>query len=240
MGCSLRREHETVANLKREFTPNQVFVGLPWKNVRPRYERIISKLEGKYPLHFTIVGRNDGQDAGDLLEIIKQRISSSSYAIFDATGGNANVSLEFGYAEGIEVPRAIYLSAHKSAQKSLAGDPIISDLHGQRRVQYKNEATLSKELHRFCRSHPYTARFEKALSDAVKGLTKGKKKRARALAIKTIRALDGKDKMRRAELVQLLQAREYHEWEVEFILKKLHVSGVVKCTVGKYSEAYIA
>jgi hypothetical protein len=229
-----------MAGSKRVFIPNQVFVGLPWKNVRPRYERIISKLEAKYPLHFTIVGRNDGQDAGDLLEIIKQRISSSSYAIFDATGGNANVSLEFGYAEGIEVQRAIYLSAHKSAQKSLAGDPIISDLYGQRRVQYKNEATLSKELHKFCRAHPYTARFEKALGDAMKGLAKGKKKRARALAIKTVRALDGKDKVRRAELFQLLQAREYEEREVEFILKKLHSSGIVKCTVGKYSEAYIA
>jgi hypothetical protein len=230
-----------VTSSKREFIPNQVFVGLPWKNVRAKYERIISKLdEAKYPLYFTIVGRNDGQNAEDLLEIIKQRISSSSYAIFDATGGNANVSLEFGYAEGIEVPRAIYLSAHKSAQKSLAGTPIISDLYGKRRVQYKNEGTLSKELHKFCRDHPYTTRFEKALTDALKGLSKGTKKRARALAIKTVRALDGKDRMRRAELVQLLQAREYEEQEAEFILKKLHSSGVVKCSVGKYSETYIA
>jgi hypothetical protein len=46
--------------------------------------------------------------------------------------------------------------------------------------------------------------------------------------------------MRRAELVQLLQAREYEEREAEFILKKLHAFGVVKCSVGKYSEAYIA
>lgn len=138
-----------MAGKNREFTPNQVFVGLPWKNVRPRYERIIQKLEKKYPLYFTIVGRDDGQDAKALFEVIKVRIASSSYAVFDATGGNANVSLEYGYAEGMEVPRAIFLSAHKAAQKASAGDPIISDLTGMRRVQYKTEATLASELQNF-------------------------------------------------------------------------------------------
>jgi hypothetical protein len=97
-----------MALIKRKFIPNQVFVGLPWRIVRPKYERIISALEKKYPLHFTIVGRDDNQDAEALFEVIKGRIMSSSYALFDATGGNANVSLEYGYAEGIEVPRAIF------------------------------------------------------------------------------------------------------------------------------------
>ena len=134
-----------MATSNREFIPNQVFIGLPWKNVRPKYDRIIPKLEKKYPLYFTIVGRDDGQDARALFEVIKSRIAASSYAVFDATAGNANVSLEYGYAEGIEVPRAIFLSAHKAAQKVSAGDPIISDLTGMRRVPYN-----------------YTKRFEKA------------------------------------------------------------------------------
>ena len=100
-----------MAKTQREYIPNQVFVGLPWKTVRPKYERAIKKLESQFPLYLTIVGRNDSQQAGDLFEIIKQRIATSSYAVFDATGGNANVSLEYGYAEGIEVPRAIFVSA---------------------------------------------------------------------------------------------------------------------------------
>ena len=37
--------------------PNQVFLGLPWKTVRPKYERITQKLRKKYPLSFVIVGR---------------------------------------------------------------------------------------------------------------------------------------------------------------------------------------
>ncbi len=229
-----------MAGAKREFTPNQVFVGLPWKNVRPKYERIIAKIKKKYPLHFAIVGRDDGRDAQNLFEIIKGRISSSSYAIFDATGGNANVSLEYGYAEGIEIPRAIFLSARKAAQQQSPGGPIISDLLGMRRVQYKTDKTLTAELQKLCRDHDYTKRFEKALRTALKGMSKGTKKRGRTLALKLVRALDNKTKMRRSELVQHLQAQGYKESEIDSLLKKLNGLGILKCSVGKYSEAYIA
>lgn len=229
-----------MATTKREPIPNQIFVGLPWKNVRPRYEKVIAKLRNRYPLYFTIVGRNDGQDAESLFEVIKARIESSSYAVFDATGGNANVSLEYGYAEGTEVPRAIFLSAHKASQKGLASDPIISDLTGMRRVQYKTETSLSRELGKLAAGHDYTKRFENALNSIVKGWSKGDKKRSRALALKLVRALDGKAKMRRADLVQHLQAQSYNKHETDHMLKALHSEGVLKCTVGKYSEVYVS
>lgn len=225
---------------KRNFIPNQVFVGLPWKTVKPKYERIIENLAKKYPLHFTIVGRNDGQDAGALFQIIKDRIGSSSYAVFDATGGNANVSLEFGYAEGLNVPRAIFLSAHKAARRSSGAEPIISDLTGMRRVPYKTEKALAAALSSLCRDHDYTKRFEKALGTTLRGLSKGEKKSGRTLALKLVRALDGKAQMRRAELVQHVQAEGYMEGQIERVLKGLHRSGVLKCTVGKYSDAYVA
>ncbi len=229
-----------MATLKRSFIPNQVFVGLPWKTVRPKYERAIDKLEKKYPLHFSIVGRNDGQDAKALFEVIKERIASSSYAVFDATGANANVSLEYGYAEGVDLPRAIFLSDHKAAQRTTAGSPIISDLTGMRRVQYKTEAALQKELEKLSREHDYSKRFEKALKAGLKNSSRGAKKRGRALALKLVRALAGKSKMRRAELVQHLQAQGYQETEVDAMLKTLHSAGVMKCTVGKYSDTFIA
>ena len=229
----------TVMAKKRQFIPNQVFVGLPWKTVRPKYLRVIDKLSKRYPLYFTIVGRDDGQDAKALFEVIKERIGASSHAVFDATGGNANVSLEFGYAEGIEVPRSIFLSDHKASAKD-ASSPIISDLTGMRRVHYKTEKRLAAEMDKLSKEHDYTKRFEKALSAALKGKSKGEKKSGRALALKLVRALNGKTKMRRAELVQHGQAEGYGEAEIDKILKKLHASGVLKCTVGKYSEAYVA
>lgn len=38
--------------------------------------------------------------------MIKERLFSSSLAVFGVTGGNANVSLEFGLAEANEIPCA--------------------------------------------------------------------------------------------------------------------------------------
>jgi hypothetical protein len=228
-----------MAIASRQFVPNQVFLGLPWKNVRPRYERVIAKLEKKFPIYLTIVGRNDAQHAEDLFEIIKNRIASSSHAIFDATGGNANVSLEYGYAEGVGVPRVLFLSTHGAAQRT-AGSPIISDLGGQRRIQYKTEKSLSNELHKFCREHAYTIRFEKALTSALKGLSKGAKKSGRALALKLVRVLDGEVEIRRADLVQRLQAQGYAGSEIEALLKKLHAARVINCSVGRESKVRIA
>lgn len=229
-----------MARSNKEAIPNQVFVGLPWKNVRQKYDRIIRELEKKFPLHFTIVGRDDSQDATNLFALIKERIASSSCAVFDATGGNANVSLEYGYAEGIEVPLFLFLSAHKAAQKNRVENPIISDLVGTRRVEYKTERTLSVELHKLCREHDYTKRFEKAVTLAARGKRQGPKKRTRTLTRKIIRVLDGKKKVRRADLILELQTQGYSKIETGKTLKKLHDSGVVNCKVGRFSEVSVA
>jgi len=224
---------------KRDFISNQVFVGLPWKNVRAKYERLIRRMEMKYPLYFTIVGRNDGQTAEDLFEIIKTRIALSSVALFDATGGNANVSLEYGYAEGLGIDRVIYVSTHKAASHT-PGNPIISDLGGKRRVQYKTEKMLSAHLHAFAREHSYTQRFETFFKRAFRRLKKGDKKSQRTLAIKVIHALDGVDARRRDDLVQRVQSLGYERDEIEDMIKKLHDAGLVLSEVGRYSRVHVA
>jgi len=228
-----------MAKPKKSYIANQIFIGLPWKNVRPKYDRIIPKLEKKYPLHFAIVGRNDGQDAQHLFEIIKNRISESSFAVFDATSGNANVSLEYGYAEGLDVPRAIFLSDHKAANKGKSGNPIISDLSGQRRVHYKTEKALLTELEKTCRTHAYTVRFEKALKTLFKRKGKGGKKSGRALALKIIRQLDGKQSVRRADLTQNILAQGYTDKEINDLLKSLHLKKIITCSVGRYADVSI-
>lgn len=218
---------------------NQVFVGLPWRNVRPRYEKCIDKLEQKYPVHFTIVGRKDAQDAEDLLQVITTRIDTSSYGIFDATGGNANVSLEYGYAEAVDLPRALYLSTHKAATGGTAGT-IISDLGGKRRIEYTNEQSLRSRLEAFCKDHDYTKRFEAFLQKRVRTTKRGDKKRRRALALKLIHYLDGKVKRRRADMVQSLQAGNYSEKEISDMLSKLHKEGLLKVSRGRFSDVRVA
>ena len=51
--------------------PNQVFVGLPWKNVKRKWENAIDWLKIRSPLFFVIIGRDEIQDARDLLDLIK-------------------------------------------------------------------------------------------------------------------------------------------------------------------------
>lgn len=227
-----------MARRKVAVIPNQVFVGLPWRNVRPRYEKCIENLERKYPLHFTIVGRGDAQDAEDLLQVIKDRMDSSSYGIFDATGGNANVSLEYGYAEAVELPRAIYLSTHKAASSS-RGD-IISDLSGKRRVEYKNERSLQSRLDSFAKDHAYTKRFDAFVARRIRTTKKGAKRRQCNLALKMIHYMDGKAQARRADLVQETQAMVYSAKDVEDMLKKLHAEGLLNVSRGRSAKVKVA
>jgi hypothetical protein len=225
----------------RIIIPNQVFIGLPWKNVRRRFDHVIDRLEIRSPLSFVIVGRGDDQDAEDLLEVIKAKLENSSYAIFDATAGNANVSLEYGYAEAKNIPRVLYMSSHKASHKSK--DPsIISDLAGKRRNHYSNEERLFSLMKDFSAHHPYTKRFEKTLAGDFRRKTRGAKKRFRALALKVVHALDGQSDARRDDLVQRLRADVvgYSQPEVHEMIKRLHKGGLIYVERGRYSRVSIA
>jgi hypothetical protein len=134
--------------------PNQVFIGCPWKTIRAKYEQVIGKLQKSYPLSYTVVGRKQQQDAEDLLAVIKDKLLTSSYAIFDATGGNANVSLEYGLAEAEDIPRLLYLCTHGAARRSTKDQPIISDLAGKRRMQYTGKKDCN----------PYSAVFPSSIA----------------------------------------------------------------------------
>lgn len=225
---------------KKQITANQVFIGLPWKTVKPRYERIILKLQKKYPIYFVIIGRDDGTSATDLFELIKQRIDSSSCAIFDVTGNNPNVSLEYGYAEGRDITCYLYVSTHRATHKTTNGAPILSDLGGQRRVQYKTEKALTAALTKFSSQHDFNLRYEKALAYALKGKSKGQKKSLRALSLKMIRFFDGYTKRRRADLLNHLQSEGYDASDIECILKKFSTSrGILRCSTGRYSDVEI-
>ena len=221
--------------------PNQVFIGCPWKTVRPKYERIIDRLKKKYPLSFVIVGRKDGQEAEELLTIIKQRLGTSAFAIFDATRGNANVSLEFGFAEAADIPRAIYTSSHAASRRSATDGAIISDLAGKKHNPYKQERGLAQLLAEFAKGQPYTKRFETFMQKKFKRARPGAKKRARAFALKIIHQLDGQPTVRRADIVQAMQAdpSQYAEDEADAMILALHRTGLIHSVQGPYSKVWI-
>lgn len=222
---------------RREVIPNQVFVGCPWKIVRSKYQEAVTTLKNKFPLSFVIVGRDQDQDAEDLLSVIKGKLESSSYAIFDATAGNANVSLEYGYSEAIELPRSLYLSAHESSTKQSKDSPIIADLAGKRQMRYKQISRLKALLTTFAKNHNYTKRFEQFLAQQFRRVSKGEKKRARALALKVIHFLDEQNRVRREDLLQDLLAdpSNYSRNEIDQMIRKLNATGLLVSARGRYS-----
>jgi len=226
---------------RADFITNQVFIGLPWKNVKSKYEAAVDHLRKKYPLSFIIIGREDSQDAEDLLAVIKGRIQSSSYAIFDATDGNANVSLEYGYAEAMDVPRALYRSSRKHTEDRRLDKPIISDLAGKRRNEYKTQNALVALLSRFCEEHAYSKRFERFLATASPRASRFQKKSNRALALKIIHSIDGTAEVRREDVVQELLAEQsaYERDVVDSMIRKLHKAKLILSMQGPHSTLSI-
>uniref|UniRef100_A0A832MKM8 Uncharacterized protein n=1 Tax=Eiseniibacteriota bacterium TaxID=2212470 RepID=A0A832MKM8_UNCEI len=236
-----RKHTRRVSTTRYAAIPNQVFLGVPWKTVRPKYERIIEKLKRSYPIAFVIVGRDQNQDADDLLEVIKERLLTSSYAIFDATGGNANVSLEFGFADANDIPRALYLSIHRASKRASKESPIIADLAGKKQNRYAQEEALEKLLRQFCQNHAYTKRFEQFLTTSFRHKSQGDKRRLRSLALKIVHQLDGDGRARRADVVQNLQAdpSHYRRTEIDDMILRMHRKGLVESVQGPYSTVTV-
>jgi len=182
---------------------------------------------------------DDDGDAKDLLDYIKQSLLASSYAVFDATGGNANVSLEYGFAEGRAIDLALYACTHAATKNAAGKEAIISDLAGKSRNHYKQKEELERLLSHLCVDHSYTKRFERFLRNEFRRASKGEKKSARALALKIIHALDKRPERRRDDLVQEILAAGYSGVEINKMLTSLHRAKLINCSVGKYSVVTI-
>lgn len=229
-------------SLSKEIISNQVFIGCPWRTVRKKYLDVTEDLKKKFALHFVIVGSEIAHTAEDLLNFIKSKMETSSGAIFDVTGGNPNVSLEFGYAEGRNIESALYISTHGKATGKSSSSTIISDLAGKRRKEYKNEKSLRRLMTEFSKNHPYTIKFEKAMKGLMKHLNRGQKRSYRTLSLKIIHYLDDKEEVRRDDLLHGVtsMSANYTDDVVDDCVKKLHAQKLIKVTKGRYSGVVIA
>jgi hypothetical protein len=212
--------------------PQVVFVGCPWYTIRPKYERIFAKktFKRRNPLRFVIVGRDGNQRAEDLFAEIRRQIDSSSVAIFDVSGGNANASLEFGYAQGLEVQSYVFVNVHgKFAADTGPNAAIISDLSGLRRNPYKNEQTLERHLRQFADQHAYTVKVAKIA--AKRRLKAGEK----AALMSVPRVFADFTRIRRADLRQLVIAESgYGDQVVEKVIDIAKRNKLIKISVGQH------
>ena len=210
---------------------NQVFVGYPWKTYRPHWEAAISNLHKWSPLYLVAIGRQTGQPAAQLLTKILQAIDRSSIAFFDASAGNPNVALEYGYARATLSETSIYLFRDENAvSQSGPGSPIISDLAGAIATQYAlNDSRLKDAIDAIAKAHPYVKRFERFCRQ------RKYKGGPRRLLVRILRQLDGKDSVLRRELLDnLIHEAKKPEAHILKYLKELHVAGLI--TVSKGNE----
>jgi hypothetical protein len=134
--------------------PEQVFVGCPYTpNVRRNYDRLKADLEARTPLHFVLADTTTITSSDYLLEHITRLIRDSAGCIFDATGSNPNVSLEVGIAHSLAADFLLTMSTRKAPggrpgtrrPSHVGADrvrPIIADLQGKNRIEYKTYVTL--------------------------------------------------------------------------------------------------
>lgn len=220
--------------MPKDRSANRIFVGYPWKTYRAHWERTLADLHKRSPLHFMAVGREPGQAAAQLVTHILQSIDRSTIAFFDASAGNPNVALEYGYARATLEDESLYLFIDENATASSGpGSPIISDLAGAIANRYAlNDSRLKDAVTAIAKQHPYDRRFERFCRQRkYKGGT-------RRFLVRLIRQLDGKDSMLRRELIDTV-VHESHKSEayVSKYLKELHEAGLITVSRGnEYSS----
>jgi hypothetical protein len=142
----------------------QVFIGCPFaKEVRAPYDRLKKDIEAETPLQLILADTVAVSSSDYLLEHITDIIRESTGCIFDATNANPNVSLEVGIAHTIPVNFILTLKTrktkkHNDAQRAVR--PIISDLQGKLRFEYKTYDGLKEQLmKRYLNELPYMKRW---------------------------------------------------------------------------------
>lgn len=90
---------------------HRIFVGCPFrKNIRSNYERLKEEVEADTPLSLVLADTGDVTSKDYLLQHITKLIAESADCIFDATGGNPNVSLEVRIAHALPPMSCRWLS----------------------------------------------------------------------------------------------------------------------------------
>lgn len=150
----------------------QIFVGCPFRQaIRKNYDRLKKELEQDTPLHVVLADTAAISSTDYLLEHITGLIRESAGCVFDVSDGNPNVSLEVGIAHALPADFILALYTRKPRSKEQKAPeepltpegevkPIISDLQGRNRIEYKTYPTLKGQLlQRYLSRLPYMHRW---------------------------------------------------------------------------------
>src|SRR6267154_5039 len=216
----------------RETVPNRIFLAYQWLIYRPIFEKVCAEIHKTYPVYFYAIGRKSGQPTEALLEKITSVLLDSTAAVFDASRGNANVSLEYGLALRVpDLHTYLLIDENTLPNQINPGTPIITDLAGatHNRWDLKDVTTLKTHLRAIADDHPYTKRFRRYCRD--RELVKGQFR----VPLRVIRLFDERKRILRREALDQLQSGPSGMSAVksERLLSDMHKAGLITITPGR-------
>lgn len=118
-----------------------IFVAYPWNLYpnRDNYKKAYTDLER--PLDVKFVFAEQRIESGTVLEKIVAMIGSTAFGIYDVSTWNANVTLEYGVARGMNADTFIAFDPTKAS-----AEDVPADLRGWDRLQYTDLIELSEKL----------------------------------------------------------------------------------------------
>jgi hypothetical protein len=121
--------------------PREVFVAYPWTLYanRAAYKRAYTKLQKALSVKFIFA--EERISSGHVLEKIAEMIEKTAFGIYDVSGWNPNVTLEYGMARGQGAVTFIAFNPEKTD----VGD-VPTDVKGYDRLQYTDFDDLSDSV----------------------------------------------------------------------------------------------
>jgi hypothetical protein len=118
-----------------------IFVAYPWDLYpdRTAYKRAYTTSERALNVKFDFAEQR--VSTGTALEKIVEMIESAALGIYDVSGWNANVTLEYGVAIGLGSKRFIAFNPARTD-----ADDVPTDVRGYDRLQYSDLEELSTEV----------------------------------------------------------------------------------------------
>lgn len=119
----------------------QIFVAYPWAlyDDRAFYKKAYTDLQKALNVKFVFA--EERVSSGHVLDKIIDMINGADFGIYDVSGWNANVTLEYGVARGLNAKAYIAFNPDKTDP-----DDVPSDVKGYDRLQYSNLTELGERV----------------------------------------------------------------------------------------------
>lgn len=184
-------------------TSRRVFVAYPWNlyEERDTYKSAFTQLEKALDVKFVFA--EERVSTGHVLEKIIDMINDAAFGIYDVSSWNANVTLEYGVARGLNAKAYIAFNPTKTD----VGD-VPSDVAGYDRLQYSSLAELSTQVSDLVAQVLGTSKAQDDPLEGLGALLMAEIKRTPGRTVSQLAASTGL----RLDLVKLLLQRTTSQW----------------------------